>query len=148
MFTGAFKHTTETIAFSSPALSDSATFITDNAFFVLERITGYVGTSVGNGEVSIRFVKSNRYLSDNPVPYNSLIGNVYLGAGSGMSNTNGKPLIVLPPSEQVVVTVSVPAFISGQTDFSGTLEFEGYYVNERNVRVTTLNSALVVALID
>jgi len=154
MFAGYFKHATQSIIMASTALaaSNTGTFITNNGYFVVERINPVVlgvASIITNTEVSFKFQRSNKYLSDNPMPLSCFFSNSGLYYNSLMG-LNGKPLFILPPNEQIIATLTRPTAISGELNFSVSFEFEGYYVSQDNFRIDNsgLNKALVYALID
>jgi hypothetical protein len=153
MFAGYFKHASQKMALSSTVTSKKDTIVFNSGYFVVERINPVVSKSsntyISNAEVSFRFLKVNKYLSDNKMPLKLFFGqkSYFWIPLEGLA---GKPMFILPPNEQVEIELSYPSLISGEVDIEVSFEVEGYYVTADNFRIdgSGLNKALVYALID
>jgi hypothetical protein len=154
MFAGYFKHASQKITMAGTALaatnSDTIQFL--DSYFVVERINPvvyYTSNIISNAAVTFKFQRSNKYLSDNEMPLACFFIQSSTDCTS-LENIGGKPLMILPPKEQVIIELTRPSAIGGQVNLSISFEFEGYYVSQDNFRIDNsgLNKALIYALID
>ena len=153
MITGAFKESTGIMTVGAavpPAVSDnSATpgiIITQNAFFVVERITGASTTS---SDVSVKISIQPGSLSYGNTPngnsYNLPLG-LIMGSSGGLSMINGKAIFIINPNSKINVVL----FNIANGAINAVLEFEGYYTDEKAVRVLDgqhINSNEVLSLL-
>lgn len=140
MITGSFNHSTGvmTIASTSDNTTTPGVIITQNDYFCVERIkAGVVSlpTNALNADILIKFVSSNREYSDLPIGINVF-------QGKGLYNKNGKPIVIIPPHENVNIII----YNRSNTSYGFFFEMEGYYVNEDGLRSSgsqDLNKVLI-----
>jgi hypothetical protein len=153
MITGAFKESTGMMIVGPavpPAVSDnSATpgiIITQNAFFVVERITG-ISTSMSGVSVKISIQPGSLSYGNTPNGngYNLPMG-LIVGSSGGLSMINGKPIFIINPNSKINVVL----FNIANDTLCAFVEFEGYYTDEKAVRVLDgqhINSNEVLSLL-
>lgn len=141
MITGAYVENTSglaVLAAATNALSPD-TIITQASYFCIERILMLLdndnGQAAQNCTVTINFVSSNCTLANGTIP-------VSIFTGAGLYNKNGKPLLIIPPNENINI-IYTNATATTQTFH---IEFSGYYVDDAGLRASggqALNKVLI-----
>ena len=131
MINGSYKETTGsmTMLANKDNSANPGIIITQNAYFVVERITGSDGQYT-NIMVNFQITTGQKTLGNTPsssfnIPYSNL------GNGSGLSNPDGRPVLIISPKSNIQVICTNG--YSGQE--SVTIELEGYYINENGLRL-------------
>lgn len=143
MITGAYVENTSgsTLLASANNLTTPDTIITQMGFyFVVERILMVVDGGAGdtdiNSQVEIKFLSSNRDYSNTKMP-------IQMFLDRGIYNSNGKPVIIIPPEENISII-----YYNEDTGAAHTYrtEFSGYYIDSNGLRAMdgqTINRVLI-----
>ena len=128
MITGAYI---ENVAPSSIAANSDNSLtpfqiITQANYFIVERILVNSDNTIQadpNSTIYIKFVSSNRELSNVPFSINLFLG-------SGLKNKNDKALLIIPPNENINIVI----YNNESSPIVYGIEFFGYYVNENGLK--------------
>ena len=129
MITGSYTYSTGlfTVAQNSDNSLTPASIITDNAYFVCERIkAGRKGINVMFSipiALKILFLSSIREYSNNAISISTFTGN-------GFTNENGKPLFIIPPNENI----NIIAYNLDGNPHELFFELEGYFADADGLR--------------
>lgn len=153
MITGAFKESTglmTVVSATSPAVTDNSAspgiIITQNAYFIVERITG-INSNAASGSVALTITPGNLRYGNTPngTAFNFPLG-LFTNGGKGLSVRNGKPIMIINPNSKINIVI----YNTQPVAITTYIELEGYYTNETAVRILdgqAINSREVLTLL-